>query len=79
MKLVVGLTESAFRISEAVEAELFWSVGTEGFRAVEVEIDCTTAAFTKTWKRQSVKRKPNVIKMQDFTLRLMSSTEQRQE
>lgn len=45
MKLVVGLTESAFRISEAVEAELFWSVGTEGFRAVEVEIGCTTAAF----------------------------------
>ena len=74
------MTESAFRISEAVEAELFWSVGTEGFRAVEVEIGCTTAAFTKKWKRQrSVKRKANVMKMQDFTLRLMSSTEQRQE
>lgn len=42
---MVGLATSALRVSEAVGSELFWSVGTKGLGAVDVEIGCTTAAF----------------------------------
>lgn len=77
---MVGLATSALRVSEAVGSELFWSVGTKGLGAVDVEIGCTTAAFTENRKRQrNVKRKTTVVKMQDFILGLMSGIEQNQE
>lgn len=47
---MVGLATSALRVSEAVGSELFWSVGTKGLGAVDVEIGCTTAAFTENRK-----------------------------
>ena len=56
MKVIVGLATSALRVSEAVGSELFWSVGTKRLGAVDVEIGCTTAAFTENRKGKEMLR-----------------------
>ena len=55
---MVGLA-AAFRVSEAAGAEMFWTVGVDAFRAVDVEIGWTADAFAamKTEKAKNINGK----------------------
>lgn len=50
---------AAFRVSEAAGAEMFWTVGVDAFRAVDVEIGWTADAFAamKTEKAKNINGK----------------------